>query len=47
MCCFRAFGVFVFACVHLLRVNAYAFAFACCKVAFHVTRVDCMCVLRS
>ena len=31
--CFRVFGLFMFACVLVLRVAVYAFAIVCCKVA--------------
>ena len=33
--------LYLYAC---LRVLAYAFAFACCKLAFHITRVYNTCV---
>ena len=39
MLCFRVVGSFVFAWVIVLRVIAYAFAFVCCMVAFHITSV--------
>ena len=34
LCC-----CFVFACMRVLRVIAYALAFECCEVAFHIRRV--------
>ena len=36
---FVCFGVFVCACMFVLRVIAYAFATVCCKVAFDIRRV--------
>ena len=39
MCCFRVFGLLSCACVLDLRVIAYAVAFVCCHVAFHIARV--------
>ena len=37
--CGRAFGWFVCACMLDVRAIEYAFAFVCCHVAFHITRV--------
>ena len=37
--CFRVFGLLVCACMLVLRVLMYWFAFDCCKVVFHITRV--------
>ena len=34
MCCFRVVGSFDCACLLVLRVIVYAFAFVCCKAAF-------------
>ena len=40
--CLGVFDSFVCACMLVLGMNVYAFAFVCCKVAFHVT---CVCIL--
>ena len=37
--CFRVFSLLVCACMLVLRVLMYWFAFDCCKVVFHITRV--------
>ena len=39
-----AFCLFAYICMLVLRVLAYAFAFVCCKLAFHITRVYIACV---
>ena len=36
---FRAFGLFVCACMIGLRVIVYSVVFVCCKVAFQITRM--------
>ena len=37
--CFRVFSLLVCACMLVLRVLMYWFAFDCCKIVFHITRV--------
>ena len=37
--CFCVVGSFVCACMLVFRVIVSAFAFVCCQIAFHITRV--------